>query len=532
MAVRDGEAFRFFGWTGGEYGELDPIVAGRSSSQMFTANNLMLYRTGLIGPRPGLVDLGLTSAPTGDIQGMDTLAVGDGSGPYFWVMTGGNVKQARLTTGSFTANYTGASAGLTGITRPIPTGGSYGSGTILNIYNKGIYQLAHSTTKTFTNISTSLGAGTAIGYATTRFVLNSSDTSPFTGDSRVYFSDVFPGWGTYSASDYYDIGACEITLLRPWRDGLLIGNNVGEFFYLTGVLGTSATIRRLTRAGAPGAEARGTILKGDMAVYMNPNSSFPSMFDGAVTQNLKHLKFTGNEADGDDGVSPGFRVLPMPWSGPEDYAIFSGQSGTGAANRALMYSNGVHTYHTFDEPTSAWAVCMGDSAATNNMDWTFFVIASDDGNGDFWEWAPSVAFLDDRPGFASDVDSNIGDNSNTPFDQHLYTPIEVFPTGEQRKVNKVIIDYTAWDVGAGNCTLKAQVDAVLRQDGSGSASSTETTLLDEAASGFSTSGTRKRAVLQCGDQGPGGGFQVKITEMAGIAIESITAVTQPEGRRP
>lgn len=531
MAVRDGDAFRFFGWTGGEYGDLDPIVAGRSQAQMFHANNLMLYRTGLIGPRPGLVDLGLTSAPTGDIQGMDTLAVGDGSGPYFWVMTGGNVYQARLTTGSFTSAYTGASAGLTGITRPIPNGGSYGSGTILNIYDKGIYQLAHSTTKTFTNISTSLGGGNAIGYATTRFVLNSADGGSWTGDSRMYYSNVFPGWGTFSASGYYDIGACEITMLRPWRDGLLVGNNVGEFYYQTGVLGTSATIRRLTRAGAPGAEARGAILGGDKAVYMAANTSFPATFNGAITENLKHLKFTGNEAD-DDGISPGFRVLPMPWGGPEDYAIFSGQTGAGAANRALLYTNGVHTYHTFEQTTSAWAVSMGDGAATNNMDWTFFVIASDDGNGDFWEWAPSVAFLDDRPGFSGDVDNSIGDASNTPFEQFLHTPIEVFANGEQRKVNEVIIDYTAWNVGAGNCTLKAQVDAVLRWDGDAGSSSTETTLLDSAASGFSTSGTRKRAILRCGDQGSGGGFQVKVTEMAGIAIESITAVTEPDRRRP
>ena len=533
MAQRDGNAVRYFGWTGGEYGELDPVVAGRSKRQMFTGLNVMLYRQGLLGPRPGLVDLGLTGAfTTGDIQGMDTLAVGDGSGPFFWVMVGGNVRQARLTTGSFTSNYTGAAAGLTGITEPIPNGGSYGSGTILNIKDKGIYQLAHSTTKTFTNISTSLGGGNAIGFATTRFVLNSSDNGSFTGDSRLYYSDVFPGWGTYASTDYYDIGAAGVTMIRPWRDGMLVGNQVGEFWYITGVLGESAVVRRLTRAGAPAYEARGAILGGDKAVYMGPHQSYPSTFNGAVTEQLKHLKFTGNEADNDSSVTPGFRVLPMPWGGPEDYAIFSGQDDASADNRALLYSNGVHTYHEFEVTTSSWAVSMGDGAATNNMDWQFFVIASDDGNGDYWKWAPSVPFLDDRPGFSSDTDLSIGDDSNTPFDAYVHMPVELYPDGKQFRVAKVIVDYMAWDDGVNDAAASVTVDALHRWDGDSTASSSTKQIIDDARAGLSTSGTRLRAIGQFGDQGFGGGHQIKVTGIQACAIESITVVLDPEGRRP
>jgi hypothetical protein len=537
MAVRDGNGIVYRGWTGGEYGDLDPVVASRNPRQMFTAKNLMLYRTGLIGPRPGLVDLGLSSAPTAPICGMDTLAVGDGAGPFFWVMSVGsgaaNVKQARLTTGSFTSNYGGASAGLTGITKPVPNGGSYGSGTIINVYEKGIYALAHGATKTFTNVSTTLGGGTAIGFATSRFVLNGSDGTMATGDSRMYFSGVFPGWGTYAALNYYDIGAIEITMMRPFRDGLLIGNNVGELWYMTGVLGTNAQLRRLTRAGAPAFESRGVVLKGNEAVYMNPNCSYPSTFNGAIHEDLKHLKFTGNTALDDSTITPGFRVSPMPWGGPDDYAIFSGQAGGGAEKRALLFSNGVHTYHTFEQATSAWVVSLGDGAATNNMDWTFFVIASNDGNGKFWKWAPSVPFLTDRPGFASDVDNSPGDASTTPFDQYLTLPVEVAPDGARVRVQQVIIDYVGWNTGAsGNNRIKVQVDALYRWDGDATASSTELTVLDSAGSNFSTAGTRRRAVAMVGDQGAGGAFQIKLSGLRGVAIESVTAVLADEVDRP
>jgi hypothetical protein len=535
MAVRDGNAVVFQGWNGGEYGDLDAAVAGRNPRQMFTAKNMMLYRNGLIGPRPGLKALTLSSAPSGTICGMDSLAVGDGTGPWFWVATQAtgavNVYQAKIGSGSFSGAYTGTAAGLTGVTRPIPVGGSYGSGALLNIYEKGIYSLAHAAVQTFDPVSTILGGGTTIGFNSTRFLLNGSDGSLATGDSRLYYSDVFPGWGTFGASEYYDFGAYNITMVRPFRDGFLVGNNVGEMWYATGVIGDATfTVRRVTKGGAPAFESRGCILKANQAVYMNPNCSYPSTFNGAEHNDWKHLKFTGNVAADDNGVTPGFRVLPMPWGGGDDYAIFSGQTGSGAANRALLYTNGVHTYHEFGVNTSAWVVCMGDAVATNNQDETYFVIA---GSGGYYKWAPSVPDGTDRPGYASDTDAQPGDNSTTPFDAYLHTPIHTIGEGRTARVQQVIIDYIAYNTGAANnCRMDVTVDAHYRHVGDAVSSSSTLTVLDSAPSSFTTAGVRRRAVAMVGDQGAGGGFQVKLSNVRGVAVEKLTVVLADEDVRP
>jgi len=547
MAYRDGDAWVFRGWTGGEYGDLDAVVAGRNPRQMFSALNMVLYTSGLIGPRAGLVDAGLASAPSlsaGDIEGMGTVAVGEttGRGPWFWLAANGYFYQAQLGTGTspttpaFSGAYTGTPSPLTSVTRPIPQGGSFGAGDILNVYEKGVYELAHGSTKTIDTVhsSTDYGGGSVIGFADTRFVLNGSDGAKATGDSRLYYSNVFPGWDAFGSTEYYDFGAIEVTMIRPFRDGFIVGNNAGEFWYATGVIGTSLTIRRLSRGGAPAFESRGTILKGNQAVYMDPNVSYPSTFDGAVHDPLKHLAFTGDTAADDDGTSPGFRVMPMPWGGADDYAILSGQTGSGAANRALMFHNGVHTFHEFEQTTSAHAVCLGEAAATNSNDSPYYAIASDDGADDYWLWAPAPPGLDTRPGFTSDSLNGPGDNSSSCFSTcYLHTPIELVPEGGRVRIVKVIVDYIGWDTGATDSVVAFDltVDAVLRYDGD-SGSSSSTLSFSSADSNFATTGTRKRAEFSVGDQGAGGGFQVKLDNIKACAIEQIIVVPEREPNRP
>lgn len=520
MGQRNGNTVTFEGWSGGEYGILDPVQAGKAKKQMFTGNNVMLYRNGLLGPRPGLKALDVDNGAflnTGVMHGLDA-CLATGTGPWIWTSVDGDVQRIDLGTGIATSNYSGGP--LATPVRAIPIGGSYGTGTIIQIPFTGLFNLDHSG-DAISSVDTDPN-GYAIGQFGIRIVAGDSGNS-------MWYADPAPAYATWGALSFYDIGsAFTITLLRAFRDGILIGKIGGEVYYGAGTLGDTFTLKRLSAKGAPGDEPRGLVTEANVMWYMRQNTPYLSSFNGSVHEDFEWLLPFGSGLLSDFDATPKVRIVGLPHMGTDAFMVIGGATGSGrpsVANRMMQYNDSTFSYHTFGKTIGAFGTDFGPS--------TPWVVIADDGSGGvFYSYAPGK----DRPAFTSDTDAGVGDDSTTPLDAYMQTPIYVDPEGHEMRVKQVIIDYKGWSTGAAaNNNITLTVDSMYRYDNDsstfGETTSTSVTALDEAGATFTTSGKTGRVVhnVNCGF---GGGFQIKCASLKGVAIRSITAVFDVRNRRP
>ena len=95
----------------------------------------------------------------------------------------------------------------------------------------------------------------------------------------------------------------------------------------------------------------------------------------------------------------------------------------------------------------------------------------------------------------------------------------------------VIVDFTAWDSGALNANLLTLTVAALRRYGTIAESVSAPQSWTEPVASSTTSGITERVHLAFGDQGHGGGFQLRFTAVRGVAIRAITVEGDVTERR-
>ncbi|MCX7621189.1 MAG: hypothetical protein N2037_10150, partial [Acidimicrobiales bacterium] len=217
----------------------------------------------------------------------------------------------------------------------------------------------------------------------------------------------------------------------------------------------------------------------------------------------------------DSGSTPSFACVTMPWLGTNDWFAL-----TRYGARGLMYANGVFTYHDIEVAVDPFFAPYQE-----------FLIVGKGSTGNYYYFAPGVY---DRPAFTSDTYANVGDDSSTPFTECWFeTPEWWAEEGHQVRVQKVIVDYVGWNTGSSaNNRIDVQVTSLRPWDTSGVSSSATKTLLDSPGSSFSTSGTTGRAEGLFGDQGFGGGFKVRLSNLRGVAIRAVSVLLAEEARRP
>ena len=508
MGKRFGNHIVFTGWDGGEYGLLDPADAGLRDKQMFTGVNVVRYKTGLLGPRPGLTPIDFDdNEASGQIKGMDAFITG-GSDTQFWVMNGTSVRAYNASAGTVSSPYSGPAISASA---PLARGGSYGFGTLLNTSSQ-IVNLNHIT-ETVSNVSTLANGHGPIGSYMTRFVSRG-------GSNRMYFSEPGPAWTTWNPTSYVDIGpALPHTFYTPFRDSLLVGVAGTTWIAVSGVLGATTTVRTLSTGGCPATPLRGVAVDDDMIWYFGRGTDKPTSFNGAIHERWHHLTgWSGLEPPVRDiSVTPAINCASMPWVGTNDWLAISRTS------KALIYMNGVFTKHVFENGVDAWIAPYQE----------FLIVGKDSGTQNrFFFFAPGML---DRP--ASSAYSELvseGDGSSTPFSECWFeTPEWWADTAHEVRVQKIIVDYVAWDTESSvNNKLKTRLTCIRRGGTIDTATSIEHTILDQPPSAFSSSGTSGRAECLIGDQGYGGGLRVKVSIVGGVAVRSIVVVLAEEARRP
>lgn len=505
MGERYGDAITFKGWDGGEYGILDPAEAGRSEKQMFTGSNVIRYRSGLLGPRPGYKDIDFTSPPNGNPLGAGTFAAAD----TVWVLTqtgsGYEIREWDLAGGTVGSAYTGTYPASVPYCTKTETGD--GGSTWLNIPGAGVYILNH-TADTIAVTDTD-PQGFVMSVYGLRAVANTG--------ARLWYSDANDS-NTYGALSYVDVSGFSISFAAPFRDGLILGTAGGIFHMLTGVLGATTVVRELSRGGAPISPFHALRVADDKVWYYNSGVPYPSMFNGAIHQRIDYLE--GGTAESFNGKIPVRNVVPCTWLGTNDWAGYGQKS-------AHIFANNVFTKHSFPSLDA-----YGLGSVVDLGDHHLLIDSHGTGNpATMHYFAPGLV---DRPAFDGDDYAMPGDGSTTPLTAEFSTPEWWDEQGHEVKVQQVIVDYVGWNCNAdGNAGFTVEVDMLHRWQAIDTEYGSALTVVDEPQSSFTTddAGTSARAVLNT-STGFGGGFRVGIYDIKCCAIKSITVVLSPETRRP
>lgn len=484
---------RYDEFSGGEFGAIDP---GKAPAHTFHAKNMLVYRNGQIGPRAGAKALAYTSVGNGVVVGMGWR--GTPNVDLWWVV-GTAVKYANSrSVGSAAGTFTGALASTPTAVEWVAVGND---DTYLVSYGDKVYHLSHLG-PTNAAVSGSPGGADITVHGQRLFVAGGpSDLD------KVFYSDLadFDTWG---ASSYFFVGNASGAVRGVWsqRNHLTILTQNGEWWVLTGEVGGTPTLRRVTGGGVdPWAAGPNTaeINGADLLVHVPINSDFPAEFDGSSIQEHRHLE-----------VNSG-----TPFTGATDLKVVRGMRPDEAlivfptTKKFAIDRNGVWTFHTSElSAISPFVVSDGQGQIIFCKNGTVSTAA------EFFTMKLDL----DRPGFVGDGLSQPGDASTTPLDCTLDFPIEWSPPGKERRVRSVTVDYTKWDTGnTGNankfrCTPKTWRHYSL----SGPQSATAQTWTEAAASA-STSGIKARKVFRFGTESKfGGGFQITFDQIIGVSFDS------------
>ncbi len=126
----------------------------------------------------------------------------------------------------------------------------------------------------------------------------------------------------------------------------------------------------------------------------------------------------------------------------------------------------------------------------------------------------------DRPAFVSDPDARPGDDSDTPLAATFSLPETWTADGTAMRVRQVIVDIKKYATGVATANqVDVQVETLGRRglDGEGSVIRSWT----EAGALATTAGKSDRIVMDFGAVTPGGGYQITLGNLKGVAVRAV-----------
>jgi hypothetical protein len=510
MAERNGQAITFRGWEGGEYGVLDPGVAGRAEKQMFTGSNVLRYRSGLLGPRPGLREIAFTSPPTGLPRGGNSYFDAGGGVTFFQILQNSasnfEIYKYNATAGTVSAALTWTSPASIPF-NILP----FGAGAIayMGLPGNGLYEIDF-TANTVTLIDADPDGG----------VIDSTGVRLLASEGDVLWYSDANDWATFQATSFLQLAGFIITFLAHFRDGVIVGTGGGVFHMITGVFGATTTVRELSRGGGPSTSFHATRVADDKVWYWNSNERYPSMFNGALHTRYDYLDFPNPASDSVyEGEFPSRLIVPADWMGTNDWVTYG-------FDESCIFANDVMTRHILDLPYQVASAFGGGGTHIISVPETAGLSTS--GTPKFYYFSPGFY---DRPAFTTDDWGQPGDGTDDVLYAYFMTPEWWEDGGHEVRVNQVIVDYTGWDTGATVDEVGFEVYVkALHRAGAVAATSVGPLAVSDSQTLFSASGTTRRAAVNVPPQS-GGGFQVVIDNIQNCAIKSITAVLSNQSRR-
>lgn len=540
-------------FTGGDWGRRE---AWNAPANSFKSNNMLLYRTGELGVRPGIRDVTPLdgSNVAGSLIALSASAPTQANNISFVQNVGGNIQLKRF-------QPTRGNGGITTLTNNFAAGVDHYNffvGSLLYIAagTSGVYQ-ASGTTLTLLNGQDAKG----IAQFGDRLVINHyTDVN----QNILRYNGLTAGvsdFTSWPATNVIPVGTrSEFSLMIPQRTHLTIGQPTG-LFMVTGALGVNEALRQVAATskgpGSSGLYTQGARDNNEMIWYFSDPGFAPIVWDGANYQEFMDVRIPWTQGNSGsfsamvNNQQPTVATFPATDDKGVVY-LCPGSNSFGATvynGQALIRYNGAWTYHNIDtnvvgqplesaiQPIRTSALpdpsidqSTGDAGYATEVpvDQFIMVAQTESGVPKFY----SMLFGLDRPGYSYPVSGtgyslsntgyydmeSAGDNSTQQVTGYVYFPETHLKDADEFMVQGVIIDFRSWNT---NGTLSNHFDVTvdcLRTYEGGTVTSLKAAW-DEAGVLSSTAGTVKRAVFMFGDQGYGNGYQLKLDNVRGVAIQ-------------
>lgn len=495
-------------WSGGEFGDLGPT--GCKDNQ-WTGSNVMLYKDGSVGPRPGIKSFTTSGGVAGPLWSMRGIGATDSD--FKMVYGQGQLVKRFTFAGTATITTGTVSITVTNTTQIIQNGTL---GGVLPIYGSQVYVL--DGTNPPTGLASSPGALVATLYGV-RVVAGNTLANP----NRVYYSAAVTtssiATTTWPATNFFDVGASNwgVTDLDETRQRLTIATSGGDFWGLSGTPGVNDVLRRQPRGDLSPARWYHATRIGETIWFLPFGEDFPVNYTGAVINKLQYnyLRYTGGS--GADHYAVSIPAL--------DAVVFY---ETGGSNRALQRINNAWSYHTFGVTTrfaSPWTV--GGAF----MDYDLPLLMSDGGTASvapsFYSYQPVL----DRPGKVGDTYAQPGDNSTTPLTASMSSRYWWGTGDKDIQVTEVTVDGFTWNTGSStdnNCSV--QVRSLFRY---GDVPYTDSVVQSFTQAPSLTTADRQDARFRATNPGAprAQGFQIILTGLRGFAVRRIRVEYTESARR-
>lgn len=509
---------RYDDFTGGDFGSIGAMNAPPNT---FEGRNMVVYRDGTIGPRAGVLALEYAGGEddTGAVTGIGWR--GTPNVDLWWIVDTTVYYAPSRTVGAPVGKF------ATDLDAPVGAGVSpqwveYGNDdTYLTIYNDTTYHMSHEGTPDLVALTDAPG-GRAIAFHGDRMFVASTPADLY----RVFFSASLDP-NDWTDGEFFDVPNASGALEGIWdqRNHLSILTQNGEWWVVTGAPGTdSAFLRRVTGGGVHPwiATADMGVCTGADELWHTPIlADYPANFNGAVVEEKRYLAIQ----DGTPQFGIGY-IKVLRGFRPDEVVFWFPQE-----QRVGLYMNGVWTLHTIDIE----GVTLSQYAVSDNQAQIIFTDGGDVAEKPaFYTWKLDL----NRPSNSDDALANVGDDKDSYNDATLNFPEEWVQDGTEIRVRSVTIDFTKWDTGSSTqnkFTVTPRTISRYNQPNGDVVDATAQTFAewpDDWTTGVGSS-VRDRKVMRFGtDMRYGGAFQIRLSDIGGIAIKSILVEVETRDEIP
>lgn len=501
-------AIKWDDFSGGEFGD---TPAHRTASNQWTGLNCIVYRSGEIGPRPGIKTFRNTDLPNGLVKGM---GFGGTPGADFWIATATNQLWVNDLDNWDQATGTFANTLIRVEGQEVETGSSY-----LLAAADDVYELLHVDDGSSLNQRTSWDTAMvgAVGDGIQKF-----RERLFAGAANVLHYSEAADFD--AASGTVDIGFGPVIRFLGWqKDALIIITQDSGIWEYRGTPGGKDSLRRLyqgTRHPWVFYPGRARVLPNDEMWFVPVDRDYPAQWLNGFISELKHLKVFEGRFAGSEDDSTEVRILPVD-EDDECIVLFNDADPSTAKKRALIKRD--KTWSKIE-----WGVSdITTYAASSRQE---HVLLSNGGGAgsppDLYSYNPRQ----ERPGFTSDGLAQPGDNSTTPLAANFSLGEWWTPDGSLVRVKEIIVDFTKWKTGQSE-TSHFDLDVEVLSHGAEEGTTRQVwAAFDEANATATTIGTRDRHVARgvAGSPKRGAGFQIHLDNIRACTIREINVIIEAD----
>ncbi len=496
-------------FSGGDWGRIGPERAPKNT---FSGTNVLPFRTGELGVRAGLRNVTPTGLSAGTVWGMgacpgQTGSVWFGQGTAIKTFAPGAIGAASTAAGALTGTPANVYVDENGTTTYLATdtvnGYSFNGTTITSLNNMPVAQ--------------------AIALYGDRLAI-----VPTASPNTVRFSAAasFNNW-TVAAGSAVSITVGDtdpITALFAQRTHLAVLKKSSALYVITGTPGTSEALRQAFRFDGPLSQKFAGRTRSDDRVWFAPQSSqFLAAFDGTQVEPIDNIPLPLYS----DSVARS--VIPLKDDDHAGAAFLAPDAASLTANELWLRYRGSWTRHTFGATLAQYAgrcfhgYAQDGDATLSKLRYGTCLVFTDGGASaapNFYSWQPFM----DRPGLEAnpfgESAERAGDASAVATTGSFELPHFVDDAGNEVQVQRVRVEFRSWNTGASdNTSLSLAVRSMREYDGTYEDSATQTWEATPAESALA--GTYRRKEFSFGDQGFGSGFQLRFSNMKGVAIRRI-----------